>query len=88
MHVGGKCCKDAAVFIEPFRLEKTSEIIQSNPTHPTVPTVHTPQCHISTLNTSMDGDPTAPRAAVPAHHCSSGGEAVPDIQPAPPLAQL
>ena len=32
---------------ESLKLEKTNKIINSNPNHPTVPSDHLPQCHIS-----------------------------------------
>ena len=39
-------------------------------------------------NTSRDGDPTTPWAAVPLQHHSHREEVCPNIQPEPPLAQL
>ena len=50
---------------------------------------HVPQCHIPlVLNTSSDGDLTAPWAAVPMPDYSFREEMFPNIQPDPPMAQL
>jgi len=51
--------------IDLFRLEKTSKLSKTNP-HPSHRAHHhVPQCHVSiALNTSRDGDPTTPWAAV------------------------
>ena len=59
------------------------------PAHPTMPTAHTPQCHIPmVMEHPKDGDPTTPWAAVPLQHCSLWEEIVPDTQREPPLVQL
>ena len=36
------------IITESLRWEKTSRIPKSNPTQPTMPTAHVPQCHIPT----------------------------------------
>jgi len=57
--------------VESLRLESSSKITNPKPSHPTMPTDHIPQCHVSAvLNTSRDGDPTTPWAAVPLSDCS------------------
>jgi len=58
--------------VETLMLEKTFEIAKSNTTHPTMPTDHVPQCHVSTFLEHLEerrlfhlsGQP------VPLHHYS------------------
>ena len=71
---------------ESLRLEKSSQITKSNPSPPLLTSLSA----TSPLfwNTSKDGDPTSPWAAVPLHHHSLGEEILPDIQSEPPLAQI
>ena len=69
------------MLIESLRLAK---ITKSNPNPPTTSRSAT---SLWLLNTSRDGDPTTPWAAVPLPHRSLGEGIVPNSQPEPPLAQ-
>ena len=76
------------IIVESWRLEKTTEIIQSN--HwliPTMPTDHTPQCHIYTFLEHLQGGwlqpepPLAQLKAITSHPINSylGEEADPHL---------
>ena len=49
---------------ESVRLEKTSQILRSNPAHPTIPTMSPSATYPPFWNTSRDGDSPTPWAAV------------------------
>ena len=76
------------VFVESLRLEETTKITKSIPSHPPIPTDHIPQCHISIFLEHLQGQWLHHLPGQLCQRITTLSEIFPNIQPAVSIFQV